>query len=70
MAWFLRVIETGADQWQCRWGAHTYDEHATRAAAEAHIQVLAAGHRSVRIFVHRLDGSVMVLRDLPDPAGA
>jgi len=70
MAWFLRVIETGDHQWQCRWGAHTYDEHATRAAAEAHIQVLAAEHRSVRIFVHLLDGSVNVLGDLSNPAGA
>lgn len=66
----MRVIETGDHQWQCRWGAQTYDEHATLPEAEEHIQVLAAEHRSVTIFVHRLDGSVRILGDPPDAGRA
>jgi hypothetical protein len=69
MDWYLRVVETTEQLWQCRWGTHTYDEHATWAAAEAHILALAAEHQPATIYVHRLDGTVAALGDVPDPAG-
>jgi hypothetical protein len=51
MGWYLRVVETTEQQWKCRWGTHTYDEHATRGAAEAHIRALAAEHQPATIYV-------------------
>jgi hypothetical protein len=68
MGWYLRVVETTEQQWQCRWGTHTYDEHATWAVAEAHIWALAAEHLPATIYVHGLDGTVAALGDVPDPA--
>jgi hypothetical protein len=68
VGWYLRVVETAEQLWQCRWGRETYDEHATRAAAETHIRALAAEHQPATIFVHRLDGTVAALGDMPDTA--
>jgi hypothetical protein len=69
VSWYLRVVETAEQRWQCRWGSHIYDEHATRAGAESHISSLAAEQQPATIFVHRLDGTVAALVNRPDPAG-
>jgi Uncharacterized protein conserved in bacteria (DUF2188) len=65
VSWFLRVVEMGENQWQCRWGEQTYDEHTTMMAALAHLRVLAREHQPATLFVHRLDGTFERLDDLP-----
>ena len=64
MSWHFRVVEVGHDQWQCRWGAETYDEHQTMTDALAHVRLIAAEHGPSTFFVHRLGGSVERLGDV------
>ena len=49
----LRVVETTEQQWQCRWGMHTYDEHATRATGEIGVLVDVTGEDAVQAAVAR-----------------
>jgi hypothetical protein len=65
VSWFLRVVETGENQWQCRWGEETYDQHTTVTAALTHIRCLAEEIQPATLFVHRLDGTVERLGDVP-----
>jgi hypothetical protein len=64
MSWHFRVVEVGDNQWQCRWGATTYDEHETLTDALAHVSVIADEHGPTTFFVHRRSGTVERLADV------
>jgi Uncharacterized protein conserved in bacteria (DUF2188) len=54
MSWFFRIIQTEADEWECRIGRSDIDRHANLAEAVDHASQLAARERPSQLIVHPL----------------
>lgn len=61
---FFRIIESADGWWACRRGRTEVDRHAEIDEALRHITQIAAEHRPSQVWVHHLDGRVLVAADL------
>jgi hypothetical protein len=68
VVWFFRVLESADGQWLCRRGMEEIDRHPHMGEALRHIEEVAASALPARVFLHRLDGSVDAVADLPAAA--
>ncbi|HET8619251.1 MAG TPA: DUF2188 domain-containing protein [Acidimicrobiales bacterium] len=62
--WFFRVIESADGWWACRRGRAEVDRHAEIDEALRHIRQIAAENRPSQVWVHHLDGRVVLAADL------
>ena len=62
--WFFRVIESPDGRWACRRGRAEVDRHPEVDEALRHIRQIAAEHRPSQVWVHHLDGRVVLAADL------